>query len=76
MLSIGQLALASMISHVIFIYLTWRVVQMINFDPLIRKGRGTEARILLVFITIVIGTGVSRFFLDILQWSQDLIYLF
>jgi len=76
MLSIGQLAITSMISHIIFIYLTWRVVQIINFDPLIRKGRAAEARILLLFITITIGTGVSRFFLEILQWSQDLIYLF
>lgn len=48
----------------------------INFDPLIRKGRTTEAKILLVFITIVIGTGVSRFVLEIVQWSRDLLYLF
>lgn len=76
MLSIGQMAITSMISHIIFIYLTWRVVQTINLEPLIRKGRIVEARILLLFITITIGTGVSRFFLEILQWSQDLIYLF
>jgi len=76
MISIGQVALISILSHIIFIYLTWRVVLTINVDPLIRKGRVTEARVLLLFITIVIGSGVSRFFLDILQWSQDLIYLF
>lgn len=74
--SIGQNALISMISHLIFIAVTWRVVSTINFDPLIRKGRTTEARILLLFITIVIGSGVSRFFLDFLGWSQDLRYLF
>ncbi|HLS60686.1 MAG TPA: DUF1146 family protein [Virgibacillus sp.] len=76
MVSIGQYAIIGMISHMIFIYLTWRVLLGINFDPLIRKGRVTEARILLVFLTIVIGTGVSRFVLDILQWSQDLLYFF
>ncbi|MFD1172480.1 DUF1146 family protein [Oceanobacillus picturae] len=76
MFSIGQLAIVSMISHLIFIYLTWRVVQAINFDPLIRKGRAAEARVLLLLITIVVGAGVSRFFLEILQWSSDLIYLF
>jgi len=75
MVSIGQLAVISILSHIIFIYLTWRVVTTINVDPLIRKGRVTEARILLLFITIVIGSGVSRFFLEILQWSQDLLYL-
>ncbi|WP_269410472.1 DUF1146 family protein [Lentibacillus daqui] len=76
MFSIGQLAVVSIISHLIFIFITWKVVQTINFDPLIRKGKVTEARVLLLFITIVIGTGVSRFFLEILQWSQDLLYLF
>lgn len=74
--SIGITALISMISHLVFIYITWRVVTTLNFDPLIRKGRETEARILIMFIAIVIGTGVSRFFLDFLQWSQDMMFLF
>lgn len=76
MISIGQMALITMISHIIFIYITWIAVQAINIDPLIRKGKIVEARILLIFITIFIGTNVSRFVLDILNASQDLIYLF
>ncbi|ALX49897.1 DUF1146 family protein [Lentibacillus amyloliquefaciens] len=74
--SIGLTAIISMVSHLIFIYITWRVITTVNIDPLIRKGRETEARILIIFITILIGTGVSRFFLDFIQWSQDLMYLF
>lgn len=74
--SLGQHAIVGMLSHLIFIAITWRVMQAVNFDPLIRKSRVTEARILLVFVTIVIGTGVSRFFLDILSWSQNLTFLF
>ncbi|GAB3044940.1 DUF1146 family protein [Virgibacillus ainsalahensis] len=76
MIDIGQLALISIISHIFFIALTWRLIISINFDPLITKGKATEARILLLFITIVIGTAVSNFFLDILQWSRDLLLLF
>lgn len=76
MFDIGQLAVISIISHIIFISITWRVLVAINFDPLIRKNRVTEARILLLFIAIVIGSGISRFFLEILQWSRDLLYLF
>lgn len=76
MVSIGQIAVISILSHLVFIYLTWRIIVVtVNIDPLIRKGRVKEARILVLFITIVIGSGVSRFFLEILQWSQDLIYL-
>lgn len=51
-------------------------IHAINIEPFIRKDRVTEARILIVFLTIVIGSSVSRFVLDIIQWSQDLIYLF
>ncbi|WP_163969510.1 DUF1146 family protein [Oceanobacillus halotolerans] len=76
MFSIGQIAITSMISHLLFIFVTWQVIQTINIDPLIRKGKGKEAKILLVFIAIIIGSGVSRFFLEFLQWSQDLTYLF
>lgn len=76
MFSAGQLALISIFSHIMFIYLTWKVVTAIRIDSLFKKGRSAEARVFLLFITIMIGTGVSRFFLDILQWSGDLIYLF
>ncbi len=76
MFSIGQFALIGMISHIFFIWLTWRVMLKLNFDPIIRKGHPQDGRIFLLFLAIMIGTGVSRFVLDILQWSQDLIYLF
>ncbi|MFD2760997.1 DUF1146 family protein [Lentibacillus juripiscarius] len=74
--SIGITALIGMLSHLLFIYITWRVITTINFDPLIRKGRETEARLLIIFVAIAIGTNVSRFFLDFIQWSQDLLFLF
>lgn len=76
MFSIGQWALISIFSHFFFIYFTWRVLIAINMDPIIRKGRVTEARILMFFVAIAVGSGVSRFFLDILQWSGELVYLF
>ncbi|MCJ0929560.1 DUF1146 family protein [Virgibacillus halodenitrificans] len=76
MFSIGQMALFSMVSHLIFIYLAWKLMLAINFDPIIRKGKAKEAQVFFLLIAIVIGTGVSRFFLDILQWSSDLIYFF
>lgn len=76
MLSIGFFSLIGMISHIFFIYITWIAIQSVNFDQIIRKNRVTEARVLIIFITIAIGTTVSRFVLDIIQWSQDLVYLF
>ncbi|WP_066188076.1 MULTISPECIES: DUF1146 family protein [Gracilibacillus] len=76
MQTVAQEGLISIISHIIFIVITWRVIQSVNFDDFFRKERVFEARILIILITIVIGTTVSNFFLDFLQWSQQLIYLF
>lgn len=76
MISIGYFSIISMLSHVIFIYITWLGMQSINFDYFIRKNRVKEARVLIIFLTIAIGVTVSNFVLDLIQWSQDLIYLF
>lgn len=48
----------------------------VNVEPFIRKNHVTEARLLLILVTIAIGSSVSRFVLDIIQWSQNLQYLF
>ncbi|MYL49490.1 DUF1146 domain-containing protein [Halobacillus litoralis] len=69
-------AILSMTSHLIFIIITWRVLQSINFDALFRKNKVFEARALLIIVTIALGTTVSNFFLDFIKWSNSLIYLF
>jgi len=76
MISIGTMSVIQIVSHLFFICITWYVLQGININALIRKGHEKEMKILMLFITVAIGAGVSRFFLDILQWSQDLNYLF
>lgn len=75
MFSVGIMAIVGVVSHIFFISVTWYVLQVIKIDPLVRKGREMEVKILMLFLTIAIGTTVSNFFLDILQWSQDLTYL-
>jgi len=76
MMSIGYMAIISLVSHVFFIYITWIAIQSINIEYFIRKNKVNEARLLLIIITIAIGVTVSNFVLDVVQWSQDLIYLF
>lgn len=75
-MTIGYFALISIISHILFIYITWTAMQGINFDVLVRNGKVTEARIVIIFVAIIIGSGVSNFVLDIIRWSQELGYLF
>ncbi|WP_186576603.1 DUF1146 family protein [Aquibacillus kalidii] len=74
--TLAQDALLSIFSHILFIIITWRAIQSVNFDALIHKSRVFEARVLIILVTIVIGTTVSKFFLELIQWGQQLIYLF
>lgn len=74
--SLGQSALIGLFSHMLFIYFAWKLLSCINYEQFVRKGRTKELEILILFVAIVIGTGVSRFLLEIIQWSGDLVYLF
>lgn len=74
--SLAQDGLIGIVSHIFFIIVTWQVLQSVNFDTLFRKNRLMEARILLVLITIAIGTTVSNFFLDFFFWAQQLRHFF
>ncbi|GAA0289507.1 putative integral membrane protein (TIGR02327 family) [Gracilibacillus halotolerans] len=74
--SLAQDGLVGIISHIFFIIVTWQVLQSINFDAIFRKNRLMEARILLILVTIAIGTTVSNFFLDFFFWSQQLRHFF
>jgi len=76
MTSIGVNSVIGIISHIFFIAITWRLMLAVNFDVLIRKNRIGEARLLLIFLTIAIGTLVSNFVLDIIRWTLDIPLLF
>jgi len=72
----GLLALISMIVHLAFIIVTWWALQALNIDKWIKAGKVMQARVLLILLTIAIGSIVSNFFLDYLLWSQQLPTLF
>jgi uncharacterized integral membrane protein (TIGR02327 family) len=68
----GQQAIVSIFSHLIFIALAWWALQAIHFDKLLRPNRVFQARLLYILLSIFIGSSVSNFFLDYLQWSKQL----
>jgi uncharacterized integral membrane protein (TIGR02327 family) len=75
-LGYGQEALLSILSHLVFIAVTWWALQSINFEKFLRKNRVAQARMLYVLVSIVIGSIVSDFFLDYLFWSKQLPLIF
>lgn len=74
--NLGTQALVNMVSHFIFIIITWQVLQSVRLDELFKKNRVTEARIVIIFLTITIGSTVSHFFIDLINWTQQISYLF
>ncbi|WP_251554673.1 DUF1146 family protein [Neobacillus muris] len=68
----GQIALISILSHLLFIGISWWALQAIRLDKLLRPNHIFQARMLYILLSIVIGSSVSNFFLDYLQWSQQL----
>ncbi|MDF0726591.1 DUF1146 family protein [Cytobacillus sp. S13-E01] len=72
----GQQALISIISHLLFISITWWALQSLNFEKFLKPNHVIQARLLLIFITIVIGATVSNFFLDYMIWSRQIPTMF
>ncbi|MGI2748485.1 DUF1146 family protein [Bacillus cytotoxicus] len=72
---LGQKALIAMVSHLLFITITWWALQGIHIERLMKSGKVLQIRILLILVTIAIGTSVSNFFLDYLGYSKSLTYL-
>ncbi|MDQ1143613.1 putative integral membrane protein (TIGR02327 family) [Bacillus sp. SORGH_AS 510] len=72
----GQVALVSILSHLVFIALVWWALQSIRLDKLIKPNHVFQARLLYILLAIFIGSSVSNFFLDYLQWSRQLPLIF
>ena len=68
----GQIALLSILSHLFFIAISWWALQAVRLDQLLKAGHVFQARLLYILLAIIIGSAVSNFFLDYLQWSQQL----
>ncbi|MDF2789771.1 MAG: rane protein [Neobacillus sp.] len=69
---LGQVALLSIFSHLVFIALAWWALQSIRLDKLLKPNHVFQARLLYILLAIIIGSSVSNFFLDYLSWSRQL----
>ncbi len=67
---IEQQTLLTMISHLIFIVITWYALQGFQIEKLMKPNHVFQAKLMLILLTITISSTVSNFFLDYLFWSQ------
>lgn len=72
----GQIALVSILSHLVCIAVSWWALQAIRLEKLLKPNHVFQARLLYILLAIFIGSSVSNFFLDYLQWSRQLPLIF
>lgn len=74
--SLGVTALINMFLTIILIGISWWALQVFKFGLFIQDVNGPQAKLLQILIAVVIGHGVAKFFIDYLQWTSHLKYIF
>lgn len=72
----GQQSAVSIVVHLLFFAITWWTLMGLRMDLLIKPGKIGHAKVLMILLTIAIGSAVSNFFLNYLLWAQQLQFMF
>ena len=64
-----------LLSHMIFIFISFWSLKAIRLEKWIRKGHIREARVLYFFLSIALGFTVSTFLLELVTTSRNISYL-
>ncbi|MBI5973828.1 DUF1146 domain-containing protein [Staphylococcus devriesei] len=73
---IGQFAVIRLILYVICICIAYWALNSLKLDNLFKKGYTTQVQVCLIFLAILLGTAVTNFLVDLLQYSTQVKYLF
>ncbi|GGI41259.1 DUF1146 family protein [Mammaliicoccus stepanovicii] len=72
----GQVAIVGLVLHIICICLAFWALQSLRLDGVFKKHHVAQAQTLILILAVLLGTALSRFILDILQFSLQLKLLF
>lgn len=67
--SFGATGLINIVLSLIFIAVSWWAIQTFKFDLFVKDHKGPQAKVLQILLSIALGHGVARFFMDYLGWS-------
>ncbi|WP_125763623.1 DUF1146 family protein [Companilactobacillus hulinensis] len=76
MTSLGINAIITLVSHVVFIWLSFNILQVVDWRKIYNKSNPRMLQLLVAFVSIALGYTVSSFFLNIISVSQNLTLLF
>ncbi|OIJ11727.1 hypothetical protein BKP45_03490 [Anaerobacillus alkalidiazotrophicus] len=72
----GQQALVHLLVNLAFLVVIWWALQAFRFEFLVKNPKGPQGKVLMIITTIALTQLVSGFFLDYLNWSKMLRFLF
>ncbi|HHB0001456.1 TPA: DUF1146 family protein [Staphylococcus aureus] len=72
---IGQFAVIHLVLHVVCICIAYWALQSIRLDQFFKKRYATQLQVCMIFVAILLGTAVSNFIVDLLQYSTQVKYL-
>ncbi|MFB5662731.1 DUF1146 family protein [Alteribacillus sp. HJP-4] len=72
----GQEAVLHIVVSLGFLIVVWWSLQSFRFDVFVRDPEGPKAKMLMILLTIAISQLVTSFFMDYLDGSLMLRYLF
>ncbi|EEE48792.1 DUF1146 family protein [Staphylococcus capitis] len=72
---LGQFAIVHLILHVICICIAYWALSSVRLGQFFKKGYALQVQICMIFVAILIGTSVSNFIVDLLQYSTQVKYL-
>ena len=72
---LGQFAIVHLILHVVYICVAYWALNSIKLDQFFKKGYPLQVQVCMIFISILLGTAVSNFIVDLLQYSTQVKYL-
>lgn len=73
---IGQFAIVHLILHVLCICIAYWALNSLKLDQFFKKGYATQVQVCLMFLAVLLGTAVSNFLIDLLQFSTQVKFLF
>ena len=72
----GQQALMSILAYIIFIGMALYALQGLRIEQLFKKGKTFQIQLFYILMSIVIGSIAADFFINFLNWSQTIPYIF
>ncbi|HET7615862.1 MAG TPA: DUF1146 family protein [Bacillales bacterium] len=73
---LGVQAILYLVIHLVFLAVTWWALQSFRFDVFMKNPDSPRAKVLLILLTIAIGSLAGNFFYNYLFQSLRLPYLF